>query len=391
MNESTWIRRVRNLLTQHRCRITYQKTMVPNTRGFLSRLHVLVRSVPRASAFLVALMAIGAVLTVGCSDIPVAPDAAEVEALGAAGKITSAPGPAQLLVTGLQGASGSTIGPGGDLFVTEGADGRISRIDLKTGDVTTFASGLPPSIIGIGGVIDVAFLGGTAYALVTLVGEQLGGSDVVGIYRIDGPESFTIIADIGEFSVANPPNTPFFVEMGTQYSIQTYRGAFLVADGHHNRVLHVTRDGEITEFRTFGNIVPTGLAVRGNTVYMAEAGPVPHLPQDGKVVSFSPNSPTVTSVASGARLLVDVEIGRGRTLFALSQGIWDGVEEGSPAEPNTGSLVRVNADGTFTVITAGLDRPTSLEFIGNTAYIVTLTGEIWTIDNVAGPPFGGSH
>ena len=70
----------------------------------------------------------------------------------------------------------------------------------------------------------------------------------------------------------------------------------------------------------------------------------------------------------------------GQTLFALSQGVWDGVQEGSPALPNTGSLVAVNADGSFTIITAGLDRPTSLEFIGNTAYIVTLAGEIWTID-----------
>ena len=39
----------------------------------------------------------------------------------------------------------------------------------------------------------------------------------------------------------------------------------------------------------------------------------------------------------------------------------------------------------------GLDRPTSLEFIGNTAYVVTLTGEIWTIDNVSGPPYGLSR
>ncbi|MEX2230869.1 MAG: hypothetical protein WD824_01815 [Cyclobacteriaceae bacterium] len=94
------------------------------------------------------------------------------------------------------------------------------------------------------------------------------------------------------------------------------------------------------------------------------------------------------NVASGAPLLIDVEFGRGQTLFALSQGVWDGVGEGSPAEPNTGSLVRVNADGTFRLITAGLDRPTSLEFIGTTAYVVTLTGEIWTINDVTGPPFG---
>ena len=53
--------------------------------------------------------------------------------------------------------------------------------------------------------------------------------------------------------------------------------------------------------------------------------------------------------------------------------------------------MKVNADGTFTVVTDGLNLPTSLEFIGNTAYVVTLTGEIWRIDDVSGPPFGGSR
>lgn len=295
--------------------------------------------------------------------------------------------PAQLL-TGLEGGSGSTVGPGGALYVTETNAGRISRVDPKTGDITTFASGLPKSIVGLGGAMDVAFMGSTAYALVTLVGPDVGGTDVVGIYRVDGPGSFTVVADIGAFALSNPPVTPFDVPTGVQYALETYRGGFLVTDGHHNRVLRVTLDGEITELIAFGNIVPTGLAVSGNTVYMAEAGPVPHEPEDGKVVSFGPKSPTATEVASGASLLVDVEFGRGRTLYALSQGDFGGGPPGSPAAPNTGSLVKVNGNGTFTVLADGLDRPTSLEFIGNTAYVVTLTGEIWKFDSVSGPPFG---
>jgi hypothetical protein len=296
--------------------------------------------------------------------------------------------PAQLLA-GLEGGSGSTVGPGGALYVTETAAGRISRVDPKTGDITTFASGLPKSIVGLGGAMDVAFIGSTAYALVTLVGPDVGGTDVVGIYRVDGPDSFTVVADIGAFALSNPPVTPFDIPTGVQYALETYRGGFLVTDGHHNRVLRVTLDGEITELIAFGNIVPTGLAVSGNTVYMAEAGPVPHEPEDGKVVSFGPKSPTATEVASGASLLVDVEFGRGRTLYALSQGDFGGGPPGSPAAPNTGSLVKVNGNGTFTVLADGLDRPTSLEFIGNTAYVVTLTGEIWKFDSVSGPPFGG--
>src|SRR5213083_1520796 len=283
------------------------------------------------------------------------------------------PNPIQLL-TGLEGGSGSTVGPGRALYVTEGAAGRISRVDPETGDITTFASGLPKSIVGIGGTTDVAFIGGTAYALVTLVGPDVGGGDIVGIYRVDGPDSFTVVADIGAFALSNPPSTPFDIPTGVQYALETYRGGFLVADGHHNRVLRVTRDGDVTEMIAFDNIVPTGLAVSGNTVYMAEAG---------KVVSFRPKSATATEVASGASLLVDVEFGRGGDLFALSQGVFGGGPPGSPAQPNTGSLVKVNGNGTFTVVTDGLDRPTSVEFIGNTAYVVTLTGEIWKVENVS--------
>ena len=288
------------------------------------------------------------------------------------------------LVAGLEGGSGSTIGPDGALYVTENAAGRITRVDPRTGATTTYASGLPEMIpaVGFGGPVDIAFLGRTAYVLVTLVGPDVGGSDVVGIYRVDGPTSFTVVADIGAFSIANPPATDFFVPSGVQYALQTYRGGFLVTDGHHNRVLRVTRDGEVRVLIAFGNIVPTGLEVRGRTIYMAEAGPVPHLPEDGKVVAFRPNSPTVRDVAAGARLLVDVEFGRGHRLYALSQGIFGGGPAGSPALPNTGALVKVNRDGTFTVVIGGLNQPTSLEFIGKTAYVVTLGGEIWKIKGV---------
>jgi len=294
------------------------------------------------------------------------------------------------LVTGLAGGSGSTVGPDHALYVTEGEAGRISRVDPQTGEVTTFASGLPKRLFGISGADDVAFIGKTAYALVTLVGPDVGGHDIVGIYRVDDPDSFTVVADIGAFSISHPPPTEFFVPTGVQYALEPYRGGFLVTDGHHNRVLRVTLDGGVSEFNVFDNIVPTGLAVRGNTVYMAEAGPVPHGPEDGKVVAFTAKSLALTQIASGAPLLVDVEFGRGRDLYALSQGLFGGGPAGSPALPNTGSLVKVN-NGTFTTVMEGIDRPSSLEFIGNTAYVVTLTGDIWKFENVSGPPHGRSR
>jgi hypothetical protein len=308
----------------------------------------------------------------------------------AAAKDSSREPTVSVLVTGLEELQGSTIGPDGALYVTAPLAGSIWRVDPKTGAVTLFASGLPariPDFFFIGsGVVDVAFIGGTAYALVTGVGPDLEGDDIVGIYRVDGPNSSTVIADIGAWSIDHPPATDFFVPTGFQYAIETFRGRFLVTDGHHNRVLEVTRNGKITELIAFANVVPTGLAVRSRKVYIAQAGPIPHLPDEGKIVSFRTKSPTAREVASGAPLLVDVEFGRGHRLYALSQGVWDGPFEGAPALPNTGALVKVNReDGTFTTVVDGLDRPTSFEFIRNTAYVVTIAGEIWKIDNVWAP------
>jgi hypothetical protein len=280
------------------------------------------------------------------------------------------------------------------LFVTAPLTGSIWRVDPETGAVTLFASGLParnPDFFFIGsGVVDVAFIGGTAYALVTGVGPDLepGRDDIVGIYRVDGPNSFTIVADLGAWSEDHPPATDIFVPSGFQYAIEPFRGGFLVTDGHHNRVLWVSRHGEITELIAFGNVVPTGLAVLGNSIFVAQAGPIPHEPEDGKVVVFGPKSTTATEIVAGARLAVDVEFGRGRTLFALAQGFWDGPFEGTPALPNTGALMRVNGDGTLATIVDGLDRPTSFEIIKNTAYVVSLAGEVWKIDNISAPPYG---
>jgi len=321
---------------------------------------------------------------VGCTKEEISVPGAETKVPSEAGHTKAVPAPTHLLADGLQGTLGSTVGPDGNLYIPQGVTGEISKIDVHTGVVSTYASGLPLLLpwVGIGGPVDVVFRDGTAYALVSLVGPDVGGSDVVGIYRIDGPNSNTLIADIGAFNMANPPNTDFFIPSGVLYAIEKYRNGFLVTDGHLNRVLYVTTDGEISVLRSFDDIVPTGLDLSGNMIYMAQAGPTPHDPADGKVVSFVHASSNIQVKASGAPLLVDVEFGFAHRLFALSQGDWNGTSDGEPADEGTGSLVMANPDGTFTTITDGLDRPTSMEFIGNTAYIVTLTGEVWSVENV---------
>ena len=300
-------------------------------------------------------------------------------------RVSAAP---KLLVSGLEELQGSTVGPGNALYVTAPLAGSIWRVNPKTGERSVFATGLPkripdPFFIG-SGVIDVAFRGGTAYALVTGVGPDLEGKDIVGIYRVDGPSSFTVVADIGAWSIAHPPVPDFFVPSGFQYALETYKDGFIVTDGHHNRVLYVTLDGNISEMIAFDNVVPTGLALRGNTIYFTQAGPIPHLPATAKLLTLSLKTATATEIASAAGLnvglFVDVEFGPGESPFVLAQGVWDGPYEGAPAKPNTGALLSLTSNRSFSIIADKLNQPTSMEFIGNKAYIISLVGEFWEMN-----------
>jgi hypothetical protein len=291
----------------------------------------------------------------------------------------SQPTDGELLASGLEGSIGSAIGPDGALYVPEATLGRITRLDPETGEATTLAEGLPPGPFPGAGAIDVAFIGETAYALVTLVFPD----HVAGIYRIDDPGTSTVIANLGAFSVANPPPYPVDAPAGLQFALQPVTDGFMVTDGHHNRVLHATLAGEVTEVIAFENVVPTGIAVSGDIVYVAEAGPVPHDPATGKIVRFAIDAPVVTDVASGYSLLVDVEFGPGGRLYALSQGDSPGdVFPGDPAKPTSGKLLRVNDDGTLSVLVDALNLPTSLEFVDDTAFVVTLNGEVQKIEGI---------
>ena len=279
--------------------------------------------------------------------------------------------------------SGSTIGPDGALYVTDGQRGQVLRVDTRSGTVTPFAAGLPlmNTPPGIGGAIDVAFVGHTAYVLVANVGPFFGEpNEIAGIYRVRRNGSAAPVADIGAWATANPPrNVDFVLPGGVQYAMEPYLGGFAVTDGHHDRVLYVRHDGQVRELAV-GTVVPTGLAAAGPALFVGLAGPVPHPPEAGKVVAITPWSRPV-EIASGAPLVVDVEFGPDHRLYALAQGIWvPPGNAGAPASPNTGSLTRVDRHGRLTPVAAALDRPTSVAFSRRSAFVVTLTGKVLRID-----------
>ncbi|MGD9752010.1 MAG: ScyD/ScyE family protein [Acidimicrobiia bacterium] len=291
--------------------------------------------------------------------------------------------------------SGSTVGPDGALYVTNGKQGTLLRIHPSTGVATVVGTGLPPAVVEIGGAMDVAFLHGRAYVLVSLAGADLGVTGTpMGLYVLVDDGRFSPFADIGAFAAANPPADPdVFLTEGVQYAVDVWRDGFLVTDGHHGRVYRISRSGDVSEFLTFPSTdtVLTGIETSKGDVLLATPGPIPHDPAASSVLEVRRGR---TEVIAGwaddyqgdAGLLVDVEYGRRGELYGLLQGHWDldpvPDNEGFPAAHDTGELVRVRRDGTFETVLAGLDQPTSLDFIGKSAYVVTLNGGILRVDGL---------
>jgi hypothetical protein len=300
------------------------------------------------------------------------------------------------LASGLAGSIGGTIGPDRALYVPEFALGQITRIHPRTGAKRPFASGFPlPAFAPVGGVFDVAFLGGQAYALVTLVDAPqflndagIPDTGANGVYRVDGPGQWTLIADLGEFARQNPPvGFDYFLPEGVQFAFEAVSGGFLVSDGHLNRVLFVTPAGDVSILAQYGNVVPAGLDVVGHEVLLARTGAITGAPgayqEIGDISTLDEEA-----VAGGISMAVDVQAGPGRSLYALSQGDWNpdlGPDAaGAPALPGTGKLLRVGAYGSTLALVEGIDSPTSLHFIGGTAYVVTLAGDVWRVRGMSG-------
>ena len=259
--------------------------------------------------------------------------------------------------------------PGGSRASTRGAGGS-----------TTVADALPPRVIPIGGAMDVAFLGRTAYAIVTLVGSDVGGSDVVGLYRVDGRHRVTVVADVGAFAVDNPPSTPFDQPTGLQYAMEPYRGRL----PHHRRAPQprVACDAPRRDLR--------GRAVRQHRADRPRRGrgtgctwPRPArcrtCPRTAGSWRCTRGRAPPRRWPRARRCSSTWRLGAGTGCTRSRRACSRGGDPGAPALPNTGSLVRANRSGGFTVLAGGLDRPTSLELIGRSAYVVTLTGEVWRL------------
>jgi sugar lactone lactonase YvrE len=331
----------------------------------------------------------------------------------------SAPSPTagKKLATDLISPRGMKIGPDGMIYVAEGGSagdikitnssgdslsgltGRISKIDPLTGVRTTVVDKLPSNsgFFGPVGPADVAFVGTQLYYVQTAGGAAFGfPENPTGIYRVNKNGTVTLFADIGAFNDAHPVTFTLLAPGGNPFGMTVRNGDFYVSDGNFNRVLHITPDGKIDIISSFENVVPTGITGRtdGGPLYVAALGPGPWLPADGRVYQVGVPSGDITEIANGISSMIDVEIGPGGQLYALSFGDFGPGADDPPWMRGSAKLVRVDAaTHTLTPIVTGFSLSTSLIFDDDTAYVTNYgvslpgaPGEIWKIANVSSLP-----
>lgn len=311
-----------------------------------------------------------------------------------------------VVTTGLENPRGITFGPDRRLYVAEGGlggtrstvgrcpqvpapvgpylggfTGRISAVDVTTGVRTTVVRNLPSNVTAAAGggfassVADVAFLHGTLYALIAGAGCSHGLAGTFNsIDRISAPGIATPIVNLSQFLVTHPvahPDPGDFEPDGSWYSLEAAGDALYAVEPNHGEVDIVRPDGGISRLvdvsATQGHIVPTALtSFFGQFLF-------------GNLNTFVPSSPgkagiflltrwgQLLQIASGLTAVTGVAEHNGR-IYALES--FTGFFAPAPPVANTGTVVRLENDGSWSKIVGGLSFPTAMTFGDhNTLYI----------------------
>jgi hypothetical protein len=227
----------------------------------------------------------------------------------------------------------------------------------------------------VSGVADIAWIGNTLYALTAGAGCSHGVAGTVnGIYRVNGNNTPTLVANLSAFQMANPvanPYPPDFEPEGTWYSMIAVRGALYAIEPNHGELDRITTSGSISRVvdisASQGHIVPTVIAEHGN-FYVGNLDTFPIEGGDSKILKITPSG-YAKPVAYGFDTILGIAIDNRDRMYVLENTV------GAPGPtPGHGDIVRVDPNGKKTIIVSGLNLPAGMTMGPDGALYVSVWG-----------------
>jgi hypothetical protein len=227
-------------------------------------------------------------------------------------------------------------------------------------------------------VADIAWIGGTLYALTAGAGCSHGVANTVnGIYRVAANGNPVLVANLSAFQMSHPvahPQPDDFEPDGTWYSMVAERGSLYAVEPNHGELDRITTSGAISRVAdisaTQGHIVPTAIADHG-VFYVGNLHTFPIEPGSSKILQITPSGQVHTAATGFSTVLGLTFDNRGRMYVLENTTV-----AGNPT-PGTGDIVRVTGTKRD-VIVSGLNLPGGLTFGPDGALYVS----VWSF----GPP-----
>ena len=323
----------------------------------------------------------------------------------------------KVLASGLNYPRGLKFGPDGKLYVAEAGTGatplhstqscpelqphvfspyfgsptggRISKIDPSSGYRTTVVDNLPTSVgtnadgtrADVFGPADVAFIDNRLYVLQSGAGCGHGVPSLPNsILRINSNGRHTIIADLGNWSIAHPGanNEPDdYTPEGNWYSMTVVEDHFYALEPNHGNFVKVGLHGRIREVvdisASEGHIVPTAIANKEGNFYVGDLGVFPST-GISSVFKITPSG-TIKKIATGFSAILGLVLDKHSNIYVLE------MTTGNPfPTPGTGRIRKLKPNGIIETVITGLNFPTAMTMGPDGNLYVSIWG--------FGPPLG---
>jgi hypothetical protein len=243
--------------------------------------------------------------------------------------------------------------------------GRVTRIDLATGQRSTLAEGLPSAAEFFGdtlGPSSVAYLGSDLYVLISAGPVHGWPHYPSGVYRVNPDGTVRLVANVDSFNLRNPvAMVPPDEEISNPYDMIAADGRLLVTDGNTNQVYAITPGNPVTRLAdlSVGHPVTTGIArAPDGALIVTELTAAPFPEGAGRVLRIGPDGQP-SELFRGTTAATGVAVAGDGTVYVVEHSI----SLGQPPflEPGSGRVVRLTDSGVETVA-SDLMFPTMARF-----------------------------